>query len=79
MRILTVAVAAALAVGSCAAAFAENSPAVVAKKKRPMIRSKEQFEKCEQLAIDRGVPPGQTGHTSFVSQCMGGPPTNRPT
>ena len=37
------------------------------------------FEKCEQLAIQRGVPHGQTGHTEFVQQCMGQRPKGRST
>jgi hypothetical protein len=35
------------------------------------------FEHCEQLAIERGVPHGQTGHSEFVEQCMGKPPRGR--
>ena len=69
MRVMTLGVAALLAIGLSASA-------VAAKKKTST--SVDAFEKCEQLAIDRGVPHGQTGHTSFVQQCMGKPPTNRP-
>jgi hypothetical protein len=37
------------------------------------------FENCEQLAIQRGVPHGQTGHSEFVQQCMGQRPKGRTT
>lgn len=73
MRIMTLAVAAVLAVSLAA-------PASAAKAKRkaaaPTVGT---FEQCEQLAIQRGVPHGQTGHTEFVQQCMGQRPRNRPT
>jgi uncharacterized membrane protein len=69
MRIMTLAVAAVLAVS-----FAV--PASAAKRKAATTAS---FEKCEQLAIERGVPHGQTGHTEFVQQCMGERPKGRPT
>jgi len=71
MRIITLAIAAVLAVGVSVSASA-------AKKKAPAA-TLASFEKCEQLAIERGVPHGQTGHSSFVAQCMGKRPTNRPT
>jgi hypothetical protein len=65
MRILTLAMAAVLVVSFGAAASA-------AKKKKP-APTVGTFEHCEQLAIERGVPHGQTGHTDFVRQCMGQP------
>jgi len=68
MRVMTLGVAAILAVGLSASALA-------AKKKS--AATVDSFEKCEQLAIDRVVPHGQTGHTSFVQQCMGQPPVNK--
>jgi uncharacterized membrane protein len=71
MRIMTLAVAAALAVS-----FAV--PASAAKRKAASSTTAS-FEKCEQLAIERGVPHGQTGHTEFVQQCMGQRPKGRPT
>jgi len=71
MRIMTLAIAAVLAVGLSVSASAAKRKAPA-----PTISS---FEKCEQLAIERGVPHGQTGHTAFVQQCMGKRPTNRPT
>jgi hypothetical protein len=70
MRIMTLAVAAVLAVS-----FAV--PASAAKRKAAATTAS--FEKCEQLAIERGVPHGQTGHTEFVQQCMGERPKGRPT
>jgi hypothetical protein len=45
----------------------------------PLRGSLGAFEKCEQLAIERGVPHGQTGHTEFVQQCMGQRPKGRST
>jgi len=41
--------------------------------------TKPTFENCETLAIQRGVPHGQTGHTEFVQQCMGQRPKGRTT
>jgi len=41
--------------------------------------TKPTFEGCETLAIQRGVPHGQTGHNEFVQQCMGQRPKGRPT
>ncbi len=70
MRILTIALAAMLAVSVATAASA-------AKKKTAVRATMETFEQCEQLAIDRGVPHGQTGHSEFVEQCMGKPPRGR--
>jgi hypothetical protein len=70
MRIMTLAVAAALAVILAV-------PASAAKRKPAATTAS--FEKCEQLAIERGVPHGQTGHTEFVQQCMGERPKGRPT
>ena len=70
MRIMTLAVAAVLAVS-----FAV--PASAAKRKAAPTTAS--FEKCEQLAIERGVPHGQTGHSEFVQQCMGERPKGRPT
>ncbi len=72
MRFTTVAIAAILAISFGATASAAKRKAAPA----PTVAS---FEKCEQLAIERGVPHGQTGHSSFVAQCMGKRPTNRPT
>ena len=71
MRFTTVAIAAVLAVS-----FAV--PASAAKKKAP-APAVASFEKCEQLAIERGVPHGQTGHSEFVQECMGQRPKGRPT
>jgi hypothetical protein len=71
MRIITLALAAVLAVGLSVSASAAKRRAPA-----PTVGS---FEKCEQLAIERGVPHGQTGHTEFVQQCMGQRPRNRPT
>jgi uncharacterized membrane protein len=70
MRIMTLAVAAALAVSLAVPASAA--------KRRPAPTTAS-FEKCEQLAIERGVPHGQTGHSEFVQQCMGERPKGRPT
>src|SRR5882672_12382492 len=70
MRIMTLAVAAALAASLAV-------PASAAKRKAAATTAS--FEKCEQLAIERGVPHGQTGHTEFVQQCMGERPKGRPT
>jgi hypothetical protein len=70
MRIMTVAIAAILAIGLGATASAA---------KRKAAPSVGTFEQCGQLAIERGVPHGQTGHTEFVQQCMGQRPRNRPT
>jgi hypothetical protein len=72
MRLMTLAIAAGLAVGLSASASAAKRKVAPA----PTVNS---FEKCEQLAIERGVPHGQTGHTEFVQQCMGKRPRNRPT
>jgi hypothetical protein len=69
MRILTVALAAMLAVSAATAASAAKKKAVT-----PTVES---FEQCEQLAIERGVPHGQTGHSEFVEQCMGKRPRGR--
>ena len=69
MRITTVAIAAALAV-------AVSFPAVAAKKHAKPMTMKT-FEECESLAIQRGVPHGQTGHSEFVAQCMGQEPKGR--
>ncbi len=66
MRIMTLAIAAVMAVGFNASASAA---------KRKVAPSVASFEKCEQLAIDRGVPHGQTGHSEFVEQCMGKRPS----
>ena len=71
MRIMTLAVAAVLAVS-----FAVPASAAKKKAPAPMVAS---FEKCEQLAIERGVPHGQTGHSEFVQECMGQRPKGRPT
>lgn len=68
MRIFTLAMAAILAAGFVTTASA-------AKKKPPMTVGS--FEHCEQLAIERGVPHGQTGHADFVRQCMGRRPLGR--
>lgn len=72
MRIATFAVAAILAVSLAA-------PASAAKKRAAPAPTVGTFERCEQLAIERGVPHGQTGHTEFVQQCMGQRPKGRPT
>jgi hypothetical protein len=71
MRIVTLALAGALAVGLSVSASAAKRKAPA-----PTVGS---FEKCEQLAIERGVPHGQTGHTEFVQQSMGQRPKGRPT
>jgi hypothetical protein len=71
MRIVTLAIATVLAVGLSVSASA-------AKRKAPAL-TVGSFEKCEQLAIERGVPHGQTGHSEFVQQCMGQRPKGRPT
>ena len=70
MRVMTLAVAAALAVSLAV-------PASAAKRKAAPATAS--FEKCEQLAIERGVPHGQTGHSEFVQQCMGQRPKGRST
>ena len=72
MRIITFAVAAILAVSLAV-------PASAAKRKAAPAPTVNSFEKCEQLAIERGVPHGQTGHTAFVEQCMGKRPRSRTT
>jgi hypothetical protein len=71
MRIVTLVIAAVLAVGLSVSASA-------AKRKAP-APTVDSFEKCEQLAIERGVPHGQTGHSEFVQQCMGQRPKGRQT
>jgi hypothetical protein len=71
MRIVTLAIAGILAVGLSVSASAAKRKAPA-----PTVGS---FEKCEQLAIERGVPHGQTGHTEFVQECMGQRPKGRPT
>jgi len=73
MRVMTLAVAAVLAVS-----LAVPASAAKAKRKAP-APTVGSFEKCEQLAIERGVPHGQTGHSEFVQQCMGQRPKGRPT
>ncbi len=72
MRIMTVAIAAILAISFGATASA-------AKRKVTPAPTTASFEKCEQLAIERGVPHGQVGHAAFVDQCMGKRPRNRST
>ncbi len=64
------------AVAILAASVAVPASAATKRKAAPTTAS---FEKCEQLAIERGVPHGQTGHTEFVQQCMGQRPKGRPT
>ncbi len=71
MRIMMFAVVAVMA-----ASIAVPASAATKRKAAPATAS---FEKCEQLAIERGVPHGQTGHTEFVQQCMGQRPKGRPT
>ena len=71
MRIMTIATAAALAV-------AVALPADAAKRHAKPMTMKS-FEECESLAIQRGVPHGQTGHSEFVAQCMGREPRGRQT
>jgi hypothetical protein len=68
MRILTLAAAAVLAVSLATTASAAK------KKPAPTVGT---FEQCEELAIQRGVPHGQTGHAAFVAQCMGKRPPSR--
>jgi hypothetical protein len=68
MRILTLTLAAVMAVGFAATASA-------AKKKKPATVAS--FEQCEQRAIERGVPHGQNGHADFVRECMGQRPLGR--
>ena len=69
MRILTLTMAAILAVGIVATASAAKK-----KKPAPTVAS---FEQCEQRAIERGVPHGQNGHADFVRECMGQRPLGR--
>jgi ABC-type Fe2+-enterobactin transport system substrate-binding protein len=71
MRILTLAMTTLLAFGVAATASAAT------KKKHVSAKSIGTFEQCEQLAIERGVPHGQVGHTDFVAQCMGKPAPGR--
>jgi hypothetical protein len=71
MRVVTLVIAAVLAIGLSVSASAAKRKASA-----PAVGS---FEKCEQLAIERGVPHGQTGHSEFVQQCMGQRPKGRPT
>jgi len=66
--IVTFAIAAILAIG-----FGVSVSAA----KRAVAPSVASFEKCEELAIERGVPHGQTGHSEFVEQCMGKRPRGR--
>jgi hypothetical protein len=68
MRILTLTLAAVMAVGFAATASAA--------KKKP-AQTVASFERCEQLAIERGVPHGQNGHADFVRECMGKRPLGR--
>ena len=72
MRVMSLTVAAILAVGLSVSASAAT------KRKSAPAPTVGSFEKCEQLAIDRGVPHGQTGHSEFVEQCMGKRPKGRP-
>ena len=66
MRIMTLAIAGMLA--ACIAVPAD------AAKKKPVtkVSTGKTFTECQQLALQRGVPPGQNGHREFVEQCMGG-------
>ena len=68
--IVTFAIAAILAIG-----FGVSVSAA----KRTAAPSVASFEKCEELATERGVPHGQTGHSEFVEQCMGKRPRGRST
>jgi len=70
MRFTTVAIVAICAIGLGSTASAA---------KRKAAPSVGTFEQCEQLAIERGVPHGQTGHSEFVQQCMGQRPKGRST
>jgi hypothetical protein len=56
-----------------AVSFAATASAAK-KKPAPTVAT---FEQCEQLAIERGVPHGQTGHADFVRECMGKRPLGR--
>lgn len=80
MRVITLAVAAILAV--CAADATLDS-ALAAKKKKPMVNSSQSlrpdFDKCEQKANQAGAPAGQSGHREYMMQCLYGVVTGRPT
>lgn len=74
MRVMTLTIAAAVAIG-----LSVSASAATKRKAGASAATVDSFEKCEQLAIERGVPHGQTGHTEFVQQCMGQRPKGRPT
>ena len=70
MRIVALAISAVLAV--CAADLA-----LAAKKKKP-APSAARFDQCEQQSIEKGAPPGQSGHREWMMQCLYGIITGRP-
>ena len=57
-------------------AFAVSIPASAAPKKKPLAPTVNNFEACEQKALDLGLPHGQAGHAEYVRECMGQRPTN---
>jgi len=69
MRIWTFAMAGVLALAVSTSAFA-------ASKKKPLAPTVNNFEACEQKALDMGLPHGQAGHAEFVRECMGQRPGN---
>jgi hypothetical protein len=57
-------------------AFAVSIPASAATKKKPVAPTVNNFEACEQKALDIGLPHGQAGHSEYVRECMGQRPAN---
>jgi hypothetical protein len=57
-------------------AFAVSIPASAETKKKPLAPTVNNFEACEQKALDLGLPHGQAGHAEYVRECMGQRPTN---
>jgi hypothetical protein len=69
MRIWTVAIVAALAIGVSGPALAQKSHTAYG----PVVGT---FEQCESQAFALGMPHGQAGHAEYVRECMGARPGN---
>ena len=70
MRMWTVAIVGALAVGV-------SMPASAAKKAtHASAATVNSYEACESKAIALGMPHGQSGHSEYVRECMGKRPGN---
>jgi hypothetical protein len=44
--------------------------------KDPLTAPSFSFDRCEQLASERGMQHGQSGHLEFVQQCRKNPPSD---